>query len=201
MSVHLSGDIHGISVPNHPTLESSYFMPKPPLTGIRVVEYASMVSGPYCGKLLADLGADVIKVEPPEGDPARSFGVFLDDRPHPEKSALFLYNNTSKRGVTLDLTKAKGKDEFSRLIQWADVLIDNHMPGHLESMGFDDARIQELNPQLVYTSITPYGRTGPRAQVKGDELTIAHASGFGNLLPFLSENIERAPAKTFALHS
>ena len=73
------------------------------LSGIKVVELATMYSGPYCGKLLADLGAEVIKVEPPEGDPARIEGPFPEDEPHPEKSALFLYLNTSKRGVTLDL--------------------------------------------------------------------------------------------------
>src|SRR4030042_1452322 len=108
------------------------------LNGIRVVEYTAMVAGPYCSKLLADLGADVIKVEPPEGDPARDFGPFPDDKPHPEKSALFLYNNTSKRGVTLNLKTAEGKELFTRLIQWADVLIDNYPPGQLASIGFND---------------------------------------------------------------
>jgi crotonobetainyl-CoA:carnitine CoA-transferase CaiB-like acyl-CoA transferase len=165
------------------------------LNGIRVVEYTAMVAGPYCSKLLADLGADVIKVEPPEGDPARDFGPFPDDKPHPEKSALFLYNNTSKRGVTLNLKTAEGKELFTRLIQWTDVLIDNYPPGHLASIGFNDKVIQKLNPRLIYTSITPYGRTGPRAQVKGDELTLAHASGLGNLLPVRSADISRAPVK------
>ena len=165
------------------------------LAGIKVVEYTTMVSGSYCGKLLADLGADVIKVEPPEGDPARAFGPFPDDKPHREKSALFLYNNTSKRGITLNLKTAEGKELFTRLIQWADALIDNHPPGHLADIGFDDATLIKLNPHLVYTSITPYGRTGPRAQVKGDELTLAHASGLGNLLPVRSVNTNRAPVK------
>lgn len=165
------------------------------LNGIRVVEYTAMVAGPYCSKLLADLGADVIKVEPPAGDPARDFGPFPDDKRHREKSALFLYNNTSKRGVTLNLKTAEGKELFTRLIQWADVLIDNYPPGQLASIGFNDKVIQKLNPRLIYTSITPYGRTGPRAQVKGDELTIAHASGLGNLLPVRSVDINRAPVK------
>ncbi|MDO9334655.1 MAG: CoA transferase [Dehalococcoidales bacterium] len=165
------------------------------LAGIKVVEYTTMVAGPYCGKLLADLGADVIKVEPPEGDPARAFGPFPDDKPHPEKSALFLYNNTSKRGITLNLKTAEGKELFTRLIQWADALIDNYPPGHLASIGFNDEVIQKLNPRLIHTSITPYGRTGPRAQVKGDELTLAHASGLGNLLPVRSVDTNRAPVK------
>jgi CoA:oxalate CoA-transferase len=86
------------------------------LEGVKVVEYATMVSGPYCGKLLADLGAEVTKVEPPEGDPSRLCRPFPDDQKHPEKSALFLYNNTSKRGVTLDLTKTEGLEIFKKLL-------------------------------------------------------------------------------------
>ena len=78
------------------------------LEGIKVVEYATMVSGPYCGKMLADRGADVIKVEPPEGDPSRRCGPFPKDGKHPEKSALFLYANTSKRGITLDIENPEG---------------------------------------------------------------------------------------------
>ncbi|MDP2919153.1 MAG: CoA transferase [Dehalococcoidia bacterium] len=165
------------------------------LHGIKILEYTEMVAGPYCGKLFADLGADVIKIEPPEGDRARCFGPFPDDKPHPEKSALFLYNNTSKRGVTLDLNKHAGKDAFKRLLQWADVLIDNHPNGHLAQLGFEDATIQAINPHLIFTCITPYGRTGPREDVKGDELTIAHAGSLGNVLPSRSANIDRAPVK------
>ena len=145
------------------------------LKGIRIVEFASMVSGPYCGKLLADLGADVIKAEPPEGDPARKMGPFPDDIPHPEKSGLFLYNNTNKRGITIDLCSPDDIDTFKRLIQWADALIDNHPPQVLEGVGLDWETLHKLNPSLIYTCITPYGRTGPRAGVKGDELTLFHA--------------------------
>ena len=106
------------------------------LNGIKVVELATMYSGPYCGKLLADLGADVIKVEPPAGDPARQEGPFPPDDPHPEKSALFLYLNTSKRGVTLDLNKPADLETFKRLLGWADVLIDNHRPDYLPNSRF-----------------------------------------------------------------
>lgn len=165
------------------------------LQGIKILEYSEMVAGPYCGKLFADLGADVIKIEPPEGDPARASGPFPQDKPHPEKSALFLYNNTSKRGVTLDLRATPGKELFSRLVQWADVLVDNHPVGFLAGMAFDDAALLKLNPRLIYTCITPYGRTGPRAGVKGDELTVSHAGGLGNLLPSRSRDISRAPVK------
>jgi len=165
------------------------------LSGIKVIELATMVSGPYCGKLLADMGADVIKVEPPEGEPSRQYGPFPKSGPHLERSALFLYNNTSKRGITLNLNQPEGLDAFKRLLQWADVLIDNHHPQYLESLGLSWEVIHELNPALVYTSITPYGRTGPRANVKGDELTLIHAGGLGNLLPTRSVDISRAPVK------
>jgi len=165
------------------------------LNGIKVVELATMVSGPYCGKLLADMGADVIKVEPPEGDPSRQCGPFPKSGPHPERSALFLYNNTSKRGITLNPDRPEGLDAFKRLLRWADVLIDNHPPQHLESLGLSWDEMCRLNPGLVYTSITPYGRTGPRADVKGDELTLIHGGGLGNLLPTRSFDIDRAPVK------
>jgi len=165
------------------------------LSGIKVCEFATMVSGPYCGKLLADMGADVIKVEPPEGDPSRQCGPFPNSGPHPERSALFLYSNTSKRGITLNPDTPEGLDAFKRLLTWADVLIDNHHHQRLESLGLSWEVMQQLNPGLVYTSITPYGRTGPRADVKGDELTLIHAGGLGNLLPTRSADIDRAPVK------
>jgi crotonobetainyl-CoA:carnitine CoA-transferase CaiB-like acyl-CoA transferase len=165
------------------------------LKGIKVVEFATMVSGPYCGKLLADMGADVIKVEPPEGDTARLAGPFPKSEPHPERSGLFLYLNTSKRGVKLDLDSPEDLDEFKHLLRWADVCIDNHHPSRLEGLGLSWEALQALNQGLIYTSITPYGRTGPRASVKGDELTIIHAGSLGNLLPARSVDVNRAPVK------
>lgn len=165
------------------------------LKGIKVVEFATMISGPYCGKLMADLGADVVKVEPPAGDPARASGPFPDGGPHPERSATFLYNNTSKRGVTLDLDTDEGLQSLKQLLCWADVLVDNHPPAVLEGLGLGWDALHTLNPGLVYTSITPYGRTGPRANVKGGELTLIHAAGLGNLMPIRSPNFDRAPVK------
>jgi len=170
-------------------------MPRGALDDLKVLEFADMVSGPYCGKLLADLGADVIKVEPPAGDPSRECGPFPPTGPHPERSALFLYNNTSKRGITLDLNLPSGQEVMGRLLQWADVLIDNHPPAVLEGVGLGWEALHEINPRLVYTSITPYGRTGPRANAKGDELTIFHGAGLGNLLPTRSVDLNRAPVK------
>ena len=166
-----------------------------PLQGIRVVEFAEMISGPYCGKLLADLGAEVIKVESPEGDPSRVYGPFPDTAAHPEQSALFLYANSSKRGIVLDLTTAAGVKEMERLCAWGDVLIDNHAADYLEGLGLGWDPLQELNSALVYVSITPYGRSGPRSTGRGDELTLMHASGLANLLPTRSADIDRAPVK------
>jgi len=165
------------------------------LNGVRIVEFATMVSGPFCGKLLADMGADVLKIEPPEGDPSRLCGPFPKTGPHPEYSALFLYNNTSKRGITLNPTTEEGAVIFKRLIEWADILIDNHQPGYLEARGINPSTLQQINPTLIYTSITPYGLTGPRVNVKGDELTLIHAGGLGNLLPARAVNAHRAPVK------
>jgi len=165
------------------------------LNDIKIIEFASMVSGPYCGKLLADMGANVVKIETMKGDPARSFGPFPSTGSHPERSGLFLYNNTSKRGITLDLTSPEGIETFKKLIIWADVLIDNHAPAVLENLGLGWESIHQLNADLVYTSITPYGRTGPRSKVKGDELTLIHAGGLGNLMPTRSANIDRPPVK------
>jgi len=165
------------------------------LNNLKVLEFAREVSGPYCGKLFADLGAEVIKVEPPEGDASRSYGPFPDNTAHLEKSALFLYLNTNKKGVTLDLNKDDGRKRFRELVQWADILIDNHPPDVLEKNGFGWDRLQHLNPGLIYLSITPYGRTGPRSKVKGDELTVAHGGALANLLPARSVDINLPPVK------
>lgn len=165
------------------------------LDGVRVVEFGEMIAGPYCGKMLGDLGADVVKVESPDGDAARRYGPFPGDKQHLERSALFLYANTSKRGVTLDLSLASDVEALKKLIEWADVFIDSQAPSVLIDCGLDRETIQAFNPALIYTSITPYGRTGPRADAPGDELTLVHASGLGNLLPTRSRDASRAPVK------
>jgi len=165
------------------------------LDGLKVVEFGTMIAGPYCAKMLGDLGADVVKVEPPNGDPARDAGPFPNDEAHPERSALYLYLNTSKRGVTLNLSNSGDMKQFKKLLTWADVLVDNHHPNILAACGLEWDAIHALNPRLVYTCITPYGRTGPRSDVPGDELTLTQSSGFGNLLPTRSVSIDRAPIK------
>lgn len=170
-------------------------MTKMALDGVKVLEFATMVSGPYCGKLLGDMGADVIKVEYPEGDPSRAAGPFPKSGPDPEQSALFLYINTSKRSIVLDLTEPSQLETFKDLIAWCDILIDNHSPGILQGVGLGWEALQLLNPRLISTVITPYGLTGPRKDVPGDELTLIHAGGLANLLPVRVTDLNRAPVK------
>lgn len=170
-------------------------MGKKALEGIRVLEFATMVSGPYCGKLLGDLGADVVKVELPAGDPSRAAGPFPAGGSDPEKSALFLYNNTSKRGLVLDLSDQSQLETFKGLLAWCDLLIDNHAPDTLAAVGLDWQALQVINPRLIYTVITPYGLSGPRKDVPGDELTLIHAGGLGNLMPIRVTDLTRAPIK------
>ena len=112
------------------------------LEGLKVLEYCDMVAGPYCGKLLADLGAESIKIEQPlTGDRARHRGPFAGDAPHPEKSGLFLYLNTNKLGITLDPTVATGKRIFLELVKDVDVLIEDQLPGrHGESSAWTTTR-------------------------------------------------------------
>jgi CoA:oxalate CoA-transferase len=153
-------------------------MPETALAGLKLLEYSQMISGPYCGKLLADLGAEVIKVEePPAGDAARTRGPFPDDIPHPEKSGLFLYLNTNKLGITLNSRTTAGRQVFQRLAEQADVLIEDRPPGEMAELGLDYASLSALNPRLIVTSITPFGQTGPYRDYKSYHLNLYHASG------------------------
>ncbi|MDO8532304.1 MAG: CoA transferase, partial [Dehalococcoidia bacterium] len=163
------------------------------LPGVRVLEYGRLVAAPYAGKLLADLGADVIKVEDPCGDPARRYGPFPEDRPHPEHSGLFMYLNTNKRGVTLTMESAEGRRLFAELADQSDLLIEDAPPGHMASWGLDYATLHERNPRLVVISITPFGQTGPYAHYKAHALTTFHASGEGMLLPNGADYMARPP--------
>jgi crotonobetainyl-CoA:carnitine CoA-transferase CaiB-like acyl-CoA transferase len=134
--------------------------------------------GVYCGKLLGDLGADVIKVEPPCGDRLRSRGPFYNNEIHPEKSLYFLYYNTSKGSVTLNLEHSDGRAIFRRLVEKADVLLETFPVGYLASIGLDYSVLRELNPRLVMTSITPFGQTGPLRNYKSSDLIVMGMSGF-----------------------
>ena len=113
-------------------------MPKKALEGVKVVEWAGFVSGPYAAKLLADLGAEVIKIEKPKsGDEARMRGPFPDDKPHPERSGLFQYLNTNKIGISLNIESTKGRKIFKDLVEQADILIEDNSPNVVKEMGLD----------------------------------------------------------------
>lgn len=173
-------------------------MGKRALSGLKVVEWADFASGPYCGKLLADLGAEVIKVEKPGcGDTARAYGPFPQDSPHPEKSGLFLYLNTNKLGVTLDVATATGAQVFRQLLAQADILVENHAPAEVEGLGFDYDSLTALNPRLIVTSITPFGQTGPFRDYRSCNLVSFNAGGMAFVNPSEGvEDIERdAPLK------
>ncbi|MFH1629864.1 MAG: CoA transferase [Pseudomonadota bacterium] len=166
------------------------------LDGVKVLEYCSMVSGPYCAKIMADLGAEVIKIEPPvDGDPARRMPPFPGDKPHPEKSGLFLYLNTNKKGITLNPEKPGGKQLFLELAKRADILVEDHPPGDMEQMGLGYNYLRAINKGLIVTSITPFGLTGPYRNYKGRALNMSHISGQAYLLPLLSPHSDRPPVK------
>lgn len=148
-------------------------VPAGPLAGLRVLELADE-KGQFCGKLLGDLGADVVKIEPPGGEACRHVGPFLDDLPHPERSLSFWYYNTSKRGITLDLKRRDGAALFRRLVAGADVLLETSPPGFLASLGLGYDTLRQDNPGLVMCSLTPFGQTGPwRDFVSADLLHMA----------------------------
>lgn len=169
-------------------------MSKGALSSLRVVEYGEMVSGPYCARLLGDLGAEVIKVEKPGlGDEARRHAPFWRNQPHAEGSGLFLYLNWNKLGITLDLQASTGKEIFARLLQDADVLVENRPPSLMADLGYNPAALVVLNPRLVVTPITPFGHSGPLRNHKGSELTIFHASGVGYETPSDVEDPEAEP--------
>ncbi|MCH7786311.1 MAG: CoA transferase, partial [Chloroflexi bacterium] len=136
-------------------------MPDAALDGIKVLDLTHHVAGPYCTKLLADFGAEVIKIERPgSGDPARRMTPFFHDEPHPEKSLPFLYLNTSKRSMTLDITSETGRSILKRLVQETDVLVESFSPSVLPSLGLDYESLREINPDLVMVSVTNFGQTG-----------------------------------------
>ena len=150
------------------------------LDGTKVVELGQMVSAPFCAKLFADYGADVIKVEPPGGDVVRGWGPFPGDTPHPEKSGLFFYLNTNKRGVTLDAGTDRGRELLLKLLADADVLIENHLPPVLRERRLDYDTLAAANPNLVVISITPFGQSGPYSEWNGYDLNAFHLSATGS---------------------
>lgn len=146
------------------------------LEGLQVVEVGRDVAGPFCARLLADLGAHVVKVETPEGDPSRGAGPFASDVEDPEESGLFHYLNAGKHGATLDLSTDGGVDGLRSLLAGADVLVENLEHGERERLGLVFGELAQRYPRLVAVSLSPYGRSGPWADRPGCDLTAQAAS-------------------------
>lgn len=144
-----------------------------PLEGIRVIELCNVAAGPFCGMLLADMGADLVKVENPDGgDTLRSWPPITDGY-----SENFASLNRNKRSVTLNLKEPKDAELFRGLLKTADVLLENNRPGVMDRLGFGYEAVSKLNPKLIYCSISAYGQEGPRAAEGGFDLTIQAMSG------------------------
>ena len=146
------------------------------LTPYRVLDLTDE-KGLLCGKLLGDLGADVIKVEPPDGSPARRIGPFHNDEVDPEKSLPWLALNTSKRSVCLDIEAADGQAAFRRLVATADFVVESFCPGYMDRLGLGYTALREINPGVIMVSITPFGQTGPYSQYRGHDIITWAASG------------------------
>lgn len=154
-----------------------------PLLGLRVVELASEHAA-LAGKLLADLGAEVVLVEPPGGHATRAYPPFAGDEPHPERSLWWWHYNTSKLGVTLDLDggsarrgREPDRDLFARLVATADVVVEGEAPGRLARLGLDHTDLRPAQPRLIWASVTPFGRSGPRRDEPATDLTILAGGG------------------------
>lgn len=167
------------------------------LDGIRVLEMGGGVAAPFCAKLLADYGADVIKIEPPAdgdsagGDAARYAGPFVGDDPHPDKSIPFLYRNTNKRGITLNVGGDAGRVLLHRLLAGADVLVENYTPAEKRAIGLDTDGLSETYPGLVVTSITAFGQTGPYRDLPAADIIVYAMSG----LMYHSGDSDREPLR------
>ena len=167
-------------------------VPSAPLEGIRVIEWGEVISAPFCAKLLAELGADVIKIEAPAGDRAREIGPFPGNAPHPERSGLFLFANLGKRGVTLDTTVQAGIAQLHSLLQDADIFVENQPYAGLFDAGITEAELRRRHPHLIAVSISPYGRTGDYCEYAGYDLQVNALSG----LSFGTGHTHREPLTT-----
>jgi crotonobetainyl-CoA:carnitine CoA-transferase CaiB-like acyl-CoA transferase len=168
------------------------------LSGLKVVELGEMVSAPYAAKLMADMGAEVIKIERPKaGDGARARGPFPGGQAHAEKSGLFLYLNTNKLGITLDVSRPEGFELLERLTADADVLIHNVEPSDMDRIGLSFEHLRRHNSRLVMTSISPWGLSGPKRDWRAEDLTLWTASGICYVNGGGPEHPEMPPLKTF----
>jgi crotonobetainyl-CoA:carnitine CoA-transferase CaiB-like acyl-CoA transferase len=147
--------------------------------------------GVFCGKILGDLGADVVVIEPPEGNRARNIGPFYHDIPHPEKSLYWFAYNTSKRGITLNIETSDGQEIFRNLAKTASFVIESCPPGYMNKLGLGYADLSQCNPRIIVTSITPFGQQGPYANYKSSDIISMAMSG----LMYICGDADRAPLR------
>jgi crotonobetainyl-CoA:carnitine CoA-transferase CaiB-like acyl-CoA transferase len=161
------------------------------MSGFRALDLTEE-KGYFCGKLLADLGVDTIKIENPGGDPGRRLPPFYHDVHEPEKSLYWFAYNTNKRGITLNLETSQGQEIFKKLVKTPDFIIESFSPGYLDKLGLGYNQLSKINPRLIMTSITPFGQSGPYTDLKASDLVV---QAMGVLLRQAGE-IERAPIRT-----
>ena len=163
------------------------------LSGLKVVELTDRISGQvagsFCARLLGDAGANVIKVESPEGDPYRRSGPYPGGVPDPDWSGLFLYLNSNKRGVSLDIESPGGRAAFLDLVAAADFLVLGHNSSEVERLGLRREKLSEANPRLIITTITPFGLTGPNSGYLGDDLIAIAAGGMAYATPGIPDSV------------
>jgi len=171
--------------------------------------------GYMCGKLMADMGADVIKIEPPGGDPSRRLGPFFHDEPHPEKSLSWFAYNVAKRSITLNLDKEDGREIFKKLVATADFVVESFGPGYIDRLGLGYSELGRIHPGLIMISITPFGPAGPYRDSKGSDIVLwslgLHMLPYGDddrppvrvtgeLQAYLNAGAQAAAAAAIALH-
>lgn len=147
--------------------------------------------GYLCGKILSDMGADVIKVEPPSGEPGRRVGPFYQDSSDPNRSLHWFAHNTSKRSITLDIETDDGKRIFRKLLGTADLVIESFDPGYLDNLGLGYSAVSKINPRVVMTSITPFGQNGPYSKYKGSDMVVWALGG----LMYVTGDADRPPVQ------
>ena len=147
--------------------------------------------GYLCGKILADLGADVIKVERPGGDPSRTIGTFYHNVSDPEKNLNWFNYNVNKRGITINIEVPDGRDIFKKLVKTADFVIESFPPDYLDSIGLNYESLSKVNPKIILTSITPFGQTGPYKNYQASDLILTSLSG----IQYITGDPDRAPLR------
>ena len=160
------------------------------LDGLRVLDLTDE-KGFLCGKILAELGADVIKIENPGGDPGRDIGPFYGTRPHPERSLYWHAYNSSKRSITLNIELEEGVRIIKKLVKQADILLESFPPTHMTRLGLDYEALFKINPEIIFTSISPFGKTGPYRDLRSSDISFMAMSG----LMDITGDPERSPLR------